>query len=246
MNKNIRGVFFDLYGTLLIFNNIEKSWQDWAVTFYEFIKEKTHLSFEEFSKNSSGFMNREVVKDSSSGLSTYETRIKDHCASLSIPLTEPELKSIANETPLAWQKYISLAEDVPDVLPELKKTKILALITNFDHAPHIRRTLNHFDLEKYFDAIIISDEINCCKPDPKIFELALSKTKLKPGEVIFVGDNLNDDIAGARASYIEPLLIMHETFSAVHDYEHNPQENKDKPVTDATIIHSLKELLNLC
>ncbi len=245
MNTAIKGVFFDLYGTLLIFNDIEQSWHDWAETFYVLIKDKTNLSFEEFSKSSNSFMSRKVVKNISTGLTTYETRIRNHCDSLSIPLTNTDLKVIADETPHAWQKYISVADNAPVVLSKLRKEKILALITNFDHAPHIRKTLKHFDLEKFFDAIIISDELNCCKPDPKIFDAALLETNLTPEEVIFIGDNVNDDIAGARAAGIEPVLIMHDTFTTKHDYSHGRHENPDKPLPDVKIINSLTEILPL-
>ncbi len=243
MNPKIKGIFFDLYGTLLIFNDIEQSWRDWADTFYSLVKDKTPLSFEEFSKNSDSFMSRKVVKDVSSGLTTYETRIKNHCESLSIPISGIELRTISNETPHAWQKYISVAYDTHFVLTELKKQKTLALISNFDHAPHIKKTLKHFDLEKYFDTIIISDEINCNKPNPKIFEVALNKTNLKPEEVIFVGDNVNDDIVGARAANIQPILIMHDTFTTQHDYSHGESRKSKKSFSDVRVINTLTELL---
>jgi hypothetical protein len=51
MNKTLRGIFFDLYGTILIFDNIEQSWKDWAATYYGFLKSKTALSFEAFCKS---------------------------------------------------------------------------------------------------------------------------------------------------------------------------------------------------
>ena len=245
MNPKIKGVFFDLYGTLLIFNDIEQSWLDWAETFYSLIKGKTNLSFQEFSKRSDSFLSRKVVKDLSLGLTTYETRIKNHCESLNIQISEAELKTIADETPHAWQKYISVAGNAHIVLSELKQTKTLALISNFDHAPHVKKTLKHFDLEKYFDLVIISDEINCSKPDPKIFEEALAKTNLTPEEVVFVGDNVNDDIAGARAANIQPILIMHDTFTTQHDYSHGERQKSNKTFSDVRVINSLTELLKL-
>jgi len=51
MNKTLRGIFFDLYGTILIFDNIEQSGKDWAATYYGFLKSKTALSFEAFCKS---------------------------------------------------------------------------------------------------------------------------------------------------------------------------------------------------
>ena len=240
MNKNIRGIFFDLYGTLFIFKDIEKSWAAWAIKYYELIKGKTNMSFEDFSKSAEGIMDRKVIKDIESGLTTYETRIKDHCSGLSISLTRPEIKRIADETPLAWQKYASIPEDAVKTLKTLKKYKILALITIYDHAPHVRRTLSSFDLEKYFDCIVISDEVGCVKPDKRIFEIALEKTNLKPGEVLFVGDNPKDDIGGAQNAGITPILILYDIMSG---YKETYNLEKDFTIPDVQTIHSLKELM---
>ncbi len=56
------------------------------------------------------------------------------------------------------------------------------------------------ELRRYFDRIIISDEIGSRKPEPQIFEIAM---KAYPGvnrkEVLMVGDSLKSDIAGGMA-----------------------------------------------
>ena len=44
--------------------------------------------------------------------------------------------------------------------------------------------------EKYFDAIVISGEINRLKPDPKTFHYACKKISLENNLCIMVGDNL--------------------------------------------------------
>lgn len=243
--KNLKGVFFDLYGTLLIFNDIEQSWKDWFGSFYDLIKNKSEITYEEFSKRCDSFMKREVIKDESAGLTTYETRIRDLCSSININLNAVELKNIAEITPRAWQKYISPAGDAFDVLDKLKLKFKLALITNFDHSPHIKTTLKENDLGRYFDAVIISDEAGLKKPDPEIFKLALRETGLHSDEVIFVGDS-GDDINGAKAADIRPVLIMHDSFTNMHDYEHEVNNRKTFQFGDDVIlVRSLSGLLEL-
>jgi putative hydrolase of the HAD superfamily len=240
----VKGIFFDLYGTLLIFNDIDKSWDDWAIAFYELINHKTKMSFDEFAGSCRNFMSRDAKKENSSGLTTYETKIKKHCDSLGIELSTSELKLIADITPRAWQKYISVAPGAIEVLNELKKNKVLVLITNFDHSPHIRKTLAEFNLDSFFSKIIISDEVNITKPDPAIFNIALDQTGLTSDEVIFVGDNPKDDIEGARAAGIEPVLIIYDTFTSKHDY--NPGESPiPTSIDNVRIIRSLSELVQL-
>ncbi len=46
------------------------------------------------------------------------------------------------------------------------------------------------NLNKYFETIIISEEVGFSKPDKRIFELALNKLNLQPENTLFVGDDL--------------------------------------------------------
>ncbi|MEE8206281.1 MAG: HAD family hydrolase [Nitrospinaceae bacterium] len=54
-------------------------------------------------------------------------------------------------------------------------------------------------LDPYFEFSIYSSEVPYRKPHPSIFQLALARLNLDPAEVLFVGDNLNADVAGAQS-----------------------------------------------
>jgi HAD superfamily hydrolase (TIGR01549 family) len=54
-------------------------------------------------------------------------------------------------------------------------------------------------LDSYFEFSIYSSEVPYRKPHPSIFQLALSRLKLDPAEVLFVGDNLKADVVGAQS-----------------------------------------------
>jgi putative hydrolase of the HAD superfamily len=49
------------------------------------------------------------------------------------------------------------------------------------------------------NTVIISEEVGCKKPDPKIFYAALSDLNCRPEEAMFVGDSEEADIRGAKA-----------------------------------------------
>ncbi|MCG2953054.1 HAD-IA family hydrolase, partial [Escherichia coli] len=53
------------------------------------------------------------------------------------------------------------------------------------------------EIVPYFDEIVISGAFGRGKPDPSIFDHALSLLNLSKDEVIMVGDNLMTDILGA-------------------------------------------------
>lgn len=66
-----------------------------------------------------------------------------------------------------------------------------------------RQRLAAGKIDHLFDSIIVSDEIGIRKPNKEIFDVALGQMKLSAGEVLFVGDSLQDDYAGARNSGID-------------------------------------------
>lgn len=75
----------------------------------------------------------------------------------------------------------------------------LVLITN-GIAGVQRSRLVRSGLERYFDAVIISDEVGAAKPDPAIFDAAFAAMGYPPKTtVLMVGDSLTSDIAGGVA-----------------------------------------------
>ena len=53
-------------------------------------------------------------------------------------------------------------------------------------------------LEKEFELVITHDDTMQRKPHPSPFRLALARLSLEPSECLFVGDNPERDIAGAK------------------------------------------------
>lgn len=95
-----------------------------------------------------------------------------------------------------------LGDPIP-VLDRLKGSIPMALITNgLMSVQHPR--LDASGLRPYFSPIVISEEVGLAKPDPAIFELALSPHRIRNrARVLMVGDSLSSDIAGAHAGGIE-------------------------------------------
>ena len=49
------------------------------------------------------------------------------------------------------------------------------------------------------------EEVGLSKPDKRIFELALNKLDVQPEDVLFVGDDLEKDIAGPQNANIKGI-----------------------------------------
>ena len=248
-----KGIFFDLYGTLIIYHDNSRAWADWIATFYNCLQNYgLDLSEESFAIKCDGFFGKDEPPSVNEGLTIYERRIQRICSELSLDLNNKELNFTANACLNAWIKYTSLDPLTIPILTKFKKNKKIALISNFDYPPHIYSVLSEMNIYEYFDSIIISGEVGVKKPDPTIFSFALKQTGLRNDEVVYIGD-APEDIQGARAAGIYPILIQRKqsnSDSQITDYWAHNQEltNNRQDISIFTEIYritNLKELLDL-
>ncbi len=74
----------------------------------------------------------------------------------------------------------------------------VALISNFDHAPTARLILDQHGIAGCFEEVLISADIGWRKPRPEVFQRVLDALGVTAGRAIFVGDNAEIDVAGAK------------------------------------------------
>jgi putative hydrolase of the HAD superfamily len=97
----------------------------------------------------------------------------------------------------------------PDAAPALSGLRDrgvrLVAVSNWDCS--LPRVLEGCGLGEMLDGTITSAEAGARKPDPAIFEPALAIAGCEPAEALHVGDTAEEDVVGARAAGIRPLLI---------------------------------------
>ncbi len=250
---SIRGYFFDLYGTLLVYGDMHQAWSDWLTSFYDLLKAQGLDSTRaDFSQACDGFFSAAPPHDGDNDLTVLERRIQRLCATYNHQLSTSALRDIADQIAAAWQTHISIDPAAMPVLTQLKQAKkTVGLVSNFDHPPHVRGLLSENGWAHVFDTVIISSEVGIKKPDPAIFALALQDTGITPPDAIYVGDT-HDDVAGAIAAGIQPILIKrtdHPTDSNALDFQLVVQQvdvyQTDFSKNTVTIIQDLQEILTL-
>ena len=250
---SIQGIFFDLYGTLLVYGNMKRAWSDWLLTFYHLLKKQgLNISEETFSQECDGFFSTPAPASNKDHLTVLERRIQRLCLVLNHQSPKEELSHMADKIAEAWQTEISIDPEALPVLSALKRDKkTIGLVSNFDHPPHVRRVLSQNGLEAIFDTTIISSEVGVKKPDPAIFALALQQTGISPTDAVYVGDT-EEDVAGAIAAGIHPILIarsVNRTDSDALDFQvAYPNENRAENRSwenEVTVISSLQEVLHI-
>ena len=217
---SLRGVFFDLYGTLLLYGDNEAAWRDWVAVFDEVLaRHGARVDARQLDEQFKGFFAQPEPLPQDDGLTVYERRLRRLLLQLGFDFETPVLKELARKSAEQWCLHTRLD---PDALPILEATRraghATALISNFDHPPHVHRVLDEMKLRPCFDSVVVSGEVGCKKPDPRIFSYSLEATGLLPHEVLYVGDT-EDDVNGALAAGIRPVLISRPGMpSASSDY----------------------------
>jgi putative hydrolase of the HAD superfamily len=100
----------------------------------------------------------------------------------------------------------ALFDDVVPVLERLHAAGLkLGVISNFEE--WLERLLERLGVRPYFDVRVISGVEGLEKPDPAIFELAMSRAGVEAGRSVYVGDNPVFDVEPALGLGMFPVLI---------------------------------------
>jgi len=184
-------IIFDADDTLFDFKKAEK--EAFKSTMLEFnIEYDEDYHLKEYSN-----INADIWKEFEKGLITQEKlkveRFKRFSEKLKIEFDEIEFAN-------SYTKNLSFAsflyDDSIELIENLHKDYRLTIITNGLTEVQHKRVRNSV-IGKYFEEVVISEEVGAAKPDIKIFEHALSKINYTDKrKVLMVGDSLSSDIKG--------------------------------------------------
>ena len=153
---------------------------------------------------------------------------------LSFPLEWiPELVSVfRSHTP-----DIRLADDVREVLPRLRARHRLGCVTD-GWAPVQRAKMRVLEVEPLLDAVVVADDFGRerWKPHPFPFQRCCELLGALPSESVFVGDNPQRDMLGARNAGLYAVRIRR-----LGGYFSSRQPSPSDPAADCE-VRSLTEL----
>ncbi len=114
----------------------------------------------------------------------------------------------------------------------------LGIISNLIGENEIPDWLREDGLAQYFDAVLLSSVCHIRKPDPQIYHMGCQELGLAPEECVSVADNLGRDITGAKAAGIGANILFI-----------SPEKLAKKTITEENrpdyIVHQFPEILNL-
>lgn len=106
---------------------------------------------------------------------------------------------------------VSTLKGVETTLKSLFNRFKIGLITNFTDSTYVYKCLKNLHLLDLFDYVVISEEIGWRKPNSRIFQKLLHLSMAEADQVLFVGDDVNSDIAGAKDLGIKSVLLAKES-----------------------------------
>lgn len=157
-------------------------------------------------------------------------------------LGEEKLREICHEMTFQYRQVKGLRHVVDggvEVIRELyRRGYKLGIISNLIGEEEIPNWLRDDGLDRYFDAVVLSSVCHIRKPDPRMYQMGCEALGLRPEECVSVADNLNRDITGAKAAGIGANVLFI-----------SPEKLKKKTMTDANrpdyIVHRFLDILDL-
>ena len=99
--------------------------------------------------------------------------------------------------------------------------------------------LDQLGLLGLFDFTVVSAIEGTKKPDRRIYERALERAGVRPGEAVHVGDMYLEDVLGARSAGVRPLLIDRGSLAMFP----NHPESANHTARSFDIVRDLSEVL---
>ena len=141
---------------------------------------------------------------------------------LAMGLDDSGAEEIAGRSLRGYLERVAPFDDAIGTLETLRSQGYrLGMVTNGSSDTQ-RQKIGRWQLEPYFDEIVIESEFGRGKPDPGVFRQALAGTGAAPDEAWMVGDNLYADIGGAQGVGVHGVWIHRDRLEFPEDPPAHP------------------------
>lgn len=98
----------------------------------------------------------------------------------------------------------------PDSLPVLREMKRsgypLALISDAQKVFTLEEA-RMLGVDQFFQHVLLSTDFGFKKPDPRLFDIAAALLEVPPANAVYIGDNADKDIPGAKRTGMPVILV---------------------------------------
>ena len=127
--------------------------------------------------------------------------------------------------------YIRIYPKVLEALAELRRRGYRLWLLSNAQRIFTAYELRHLGLGEQLDAIYISSDFGCRKPDKRFFDALLTQQNLDPAKCLMIGNDRDTDIAGARNAGLA-TFYMHTNLTPPDQKEADPGLHPDNAPVD--------------
>ena len=206
----IKGIFFDLGGTLFSYKNVTR-------TTFPILVEAIERAGATRENNQIKLAYKEASIEIAKYYSTkkyylhknfFDEVFESFLERLAINIGPDLLSWYTDHHRQEMIKCLEVKKDCLSTLQTLKEKDIyLSIVSNIDE-DMLHPLIDKGNLKPLIDDAISSEKAESCKPDRVIFELALKRAGINARDSLFVGDSPEHDIAGAAPLGFTTVLIL--------------------------------------
>lgn len=137
-------------------------------------------------------------------------------------VSEPERSRVTAEIEhVRYTRGFTIFDDVRDVLAALRNPGlVVGICSNWDW--DLDRHLHHNEIQDLVDFVVCSAVQGHRKPHLAIFDTVVSSAGRPRDQILFVGDNLFDDVGGAATAGLRPVHIDRHNSCQPSGHRHVP------------------------
>lgn len=121
---------------------------------------------------------------------------------------------------LYWNSFLDVMEPFPcmlSFLQQLRERGVRTGVCSDMTADWQLKKLHRLGALEALDFVVTSEEAGVEKPHPDIFRLSACKAGCRVEECLFIGDNLNKDVRGARSAGMSALWFQPDRLAAAEE-----------------------------
>ena len=131
------------------------------------------------------------------------------------------------------RNYVAPTAETAAIVRKLRERGLkTAIVTNVipELLEHQKKKVQALGIADLFDVIVYSAELGIHKPDRRIFDHAAQLLGVSNGECLFVGDDPDSDVVGARAAGMEAVWL--DRWQDDDRFDDDPQVHRVSDVTE--------------
>jgi putative hydrolase of the HAD superfamily len=180
---------------------------------------------------------QETYEDRTKGtFGSVQGGIRYICRQLRKPVEEYKIEAAANITlEITKCMVMSPRKDAIEVITQLRAQGLkTGLVSNWSE--QLPEVWQHCPLSLLIDVAVFSSKEGMMKPDPRIFQLASERLKVKPEQCLYIADGMDRELAGAKTAGMKAAMVRYPD-----DVDSNPYLEK----WDGPVISLLEDILTL-